>query len=289
MEGELMPYQNAIANAAVDFEKVDLAFDQEKVFAIQHLTKDKTGFALSVANKNPMSVRMAMSNLAATGLTLNPAYSYAALVPRDNAIVLDIMYRGLLKIATDTGAIAWGRADVVYKTDRFVYHGPAHSPVHEAYPFGDRGEVVGAYCVAKTTAGDILCDVMTLAELEKVRASSDLWRKKQSGPWRDWFEEMCKKSVIKRARKTWPMSSKVDRLLDAIELANASEGGYTFDALPVETVSAEQAATLRDLIDAIGSEHGAAFLDLFGVESIDAIPAARYNEAVATLKRKGAQ
>ena len=147
-----------------------LQYGDEEIFAMQALTKND--FVFSTANKNPRSVQLAMINVASTGLTLNPAHGYAYLVPRDNAIVLDISYKGLIKIATDTGAILWARAECVHENDRFDYRGPAAMPEIRTDPFRDRGEIIGAYCVAKTAHGDILCEVMDRAALEQVRSAS---------------------------------------------------------------------------------------------------------------------
>lgn len=281
MTRELRPYESAIAKAQPDFVKTaeGLDFNREKIFALQQL--QKTNFAMDVATKNPLSVRFAMLNLAATGLTLNPSHKFAFLVPRDGAIVLEISYLGLLKIATDTGAIKWGRADVVHERDAFVYHGPAKAPEHSADVFHERGDIIGAYCIAKTEDGDILCEVMDRAALETVRAKSDLFARKQSGPWVEFFSEMCRKAVIKRAQKTWPKTSA--RMLDAIELANTSEGGYTLDAEPVQLVTDTQAAMLAERIAAHGVD-ASEFLALFNVEHVTALPAFRYAEAIAYLK-----
>lgn len=228
---EIAPYQAAIAGAKDRFSAAagDLVqYDKESIFAMQAIMK--SDFAMKVANDNPGSVRLAMINVASTGLTLNPAHAYAYLVPRDRQIVLDISYKGLIKIATDTGAILWARADLVYEQDTFLYHGPALIPEHTADPFKpDRGELVGAYCIAKTRDGDILVEVMARDEIEKIRGKSDLYARKQSGPWVEWFTQMVKKSVIKRASKTWPYTGRSGKLFEAIELANASEGGYTLD------------------------------------------------------------
>jgi recombination protein RecT len=174
-----------------------------------------------------------MANVAATGLTLNPAYKLAYLVPRDGAIKLDISYMGLLQIATDSGSIMWGRADIVREADTFKYHGPAAMPVHEASVFAkDRGEIVGAYVIAKTHTGDILCGIMTREELDTVRGKSDAWVRGDTGkkgPWESFPEEMCKKAVIKRDQKTWPRTDQHKRLADAVDIANDAEGGYTFE------------------------------------------------------------
>jgi recombination protein RecT len=281
----LRPYESALAKVAEDFTRTaqGVEWEQEKIFAMQALMK--TDFAMQTANRNPLSVRLAMLNVAATGLTLNPAYKYAYLVPRDGAIVLEISYVGLLKIATDCGAIAWGRADVVHAGDTFVYRGPAREPEHLANPFTERGEIVGAYVIAKTTEGDMLCDVMGLAELEKIRSKSDLYARKKSGPWVEWFSEMAKKAVIKRASKTWPKSGNISRLLAAIDVANAAEGGYTLEGEPVATVSAQQAASLLDYMASANVEP-AGFLQLFNVDNVDALPAFRFGEAVALLQHK---
>ena len=233
MSKELTPYQSAIAKAKERFVGIagdEKTYDVESIFAMQALMK--TDFAMQTANKNPQSVHLAMINVASTGLTLNPAHGYAYLVPRDGAIVLDISYKGLIKIATDTGSVLWARAECVYEKDTFRYCGPAAMPEHEADPFHERGEIIGAYCIAKTPDGDILTEVMDRAAIEQVRSASSAWtrgRDGRKGPWEDYFSEMCRKAVIKRARKTWPYTDRHGRMALAVDLANQAEGGYTFE------------------------------------------------------------
>lgn len=231
MTTQLAPYQSAIEKSRDKFIAAAgdlLRYEDESIFAMQAI--GKTDYSISIANKNPQSVQLAMRNLAATGLTLNPAHSYAYLVPRDGSIVLDLSYKGLIKIATDCGAVLWARADIVYSADSFTYHGPAAMPEVVCDPFKkDRGEIVGAYCIAKTREGDILTEILPLEEIEKIRGKSDLYIKKKSGPWVEWFAQMAKKAVVKRASKTWPYTGKSGRLFEAIELANVSEGGYDLE------------------------------------------------------------
>jgi recombination protein RecT len=229
------PYKAAIQKAKDRFAKIasqTVNYDKESIFAMQALMK--TDFAMKTANNNPGSVHLAMINVASTGLTLNPANGYAYLVPRDGAIHLDISYKGLIKIATDAGSIVWARAEVVYADDRFEYRGPAEAPVHHADPFkGNRGEIVGAYCIAKTKDGDMLTEVMPLDEIEKIRSKSSAWVRGQTGrkgPWEEFFSEMCRKAVVKRASKTWPYTDRSEVVGQAIEIANAAEGGYSFES-----------------------------------------------------------
>jgi recombination protein RecT len=225
-------YSQALEKAKARFIEISggdtRTWDSESIFAMQHICKSE--FSINTANRNPMSVQLAMYNAASTGLTLNPANAYAYLVPRDGAIKLEISYKGLIKIATDTGSVEWARAEVVYEKDTFEYNGPAEKPTHKANPFSkDRGEIIGVYCIAKVASGDILTEVMDRDEIEKVRGTSDAWAKKKAGPWAEWFSEMCRKAVIKRAQKTWPYTEKSGRLANAIEIANDSEGGYVIE------------------------------------------------------------
>lgn len=233
---ELSKWERAINSTEERFAKVAgdgalVAFEREALFAMQHLTK--ADFTTNVAAKNPRSVYLAMTNVAATGLTLNPAYGLAYLVPRNGAIVLDISYKGLLQIATDTGSIAWGRAEVVYETDSFEYAGPAAAPIHRGNVFAkDRGAIIGAYCIAKTADGDILTEVMTMEQIETVRGASESWKRGEAGkkgPWEAYFSEMCRKAVIKRAQKTWPRTDRSQKLAHAVDVASEAEGGYTFE------------------------------------------------------------
>lgn len=232
MSQDLQRYQNAIDGVRAEFQRIAqgmVSYDKESVFAAQQLCK--TEWSRQIASKNPDSVRLAMINVASTGLTLNPANAYAYLVPRDGAIVLEISYKGLIKIACDTGSIKWGKAETVFSGDTFEWLGPAEKPLHKAEPFStERGALIGCYAIAKTADDDILCEVMPLSEIEKIRGKSDLYAKKKSGPWVEWFEQMVKKAVIKRASKTWPYTEKSDRIAQAIAIANESEGGYILES-----------------------------------------------------------
>lgn len=283
-ERKLAPYQVAIQKAKERFAKVaseTVDYDTESIFAMQALMK--TNFAMETANKNPHSVHLSMINVASTGLTLNPAHAYAYLVPRDGSIVLDISYKGLIKIATDTGSIRWARADLVFENDTFVYHGPAKAPEHQSDVFRKKGNVIGVYCIAKTCDGDILTEVMGIEEIEKIRGKSMAYAKKKSGPWVEWFEQMCKKAVIKRASKTWPYTERADRLMDAIELANANEGGYDLDGAAVALVTDKQAEKIRAALETTGVDP-AHLLSLFEIEAVEALPAGRFVEFMKTVE-----
>lgn len=204
-----------------------VVWKSECMFARQQLQKNS--FTFSVAERNPNSLQNAIINIASIGISLNPALAHAYLVPRDGAIYLDISYKGLVKIATETGAIVWAKSELVYKNDKFVYNGPSTPPTHEADVFGERGDIIGGYCIAKLPTNDTLIEVMKIDEILKIRDTSKA-AQKGKGPWVDWFDEMAKKTITKRAYKSWPQTDNRDRLDKAVQALHDSEGmAYTIE------------------------------------------------------------
>ncbi|MDQ9189883.1 recombinase RecT [Cronobacter sakazakii] len=188
---------------------------KESQFAIQLFQKND--FLAKTAINNPTSAQNAIINVAAIGITLNPASKLAYLVPRDGMVCLDISYMGLLHLAQSSGSIKWGQCKLVYANDTYESNGLDKAPTHKYNAFGDRGEVVGGYCTVKTPDGDYLTEEMSLAEIKAVEATS----KAKNGPWKTFWEEMARKTIVKRAHKYWP---KTPRLDNAIHLLNDDEG-----------------------------------------------------------------
>lgn len=239
-----------------------ISFEREASFAVQML--EGNSYALSIAQRNRQSVVNAVVNLAAIGLSLNPAKKQAYLVPRKTGIVLEISYMGLIELAVASGSVRWVKAEVVRQSDQFILNGYDKPPTHSFNPFGgDRGPVVGVYCVAKTADGDYLTEVMALDEVYAIRDRSEAWKNGQKGPWKTDENEMIRKTVVKRASKYWP---KTDRLDQAVHYLNTDggEGIVEQSAAPVDTgfdvtvaLDLVAAATTRAQLDAIFAEHGA--------------------------------
>ena len=230
-----------------------LAFESECHFAAQLVTKND--YVLNTAKNNQASLKNAIMNVAAVGISLNPALAHAYLVPRDGAICLDVSYRGLVKLATDSGAIEWAKAVLVYEGDTFEWRGPAEQPLHTADVFKPERinaadpleNLRGGYCLAKLTNGGYMVETMTAAEILEVKNSS----KAKNGPWKGpWSGEMAKKTLVKRASKSWPQSNGRQRLDHAIEIINEHEGLREEIVAQVSDFmrpSAEQTATFLDL------------------------------------------
>jgi len=224
---EEISWPDVIESAKEKFLEVKphgMEFSAERSFAIQQLKAND--YLLSAAKKNKASLQAAMLNVAAIGLSLNPAKKQAYLVPRAGKVCLDPSYMGLCDIATMSGSIKWVQAKLVCANDIFEDNGPGEKPTHTYKPFAkkeDRGEFVGVYCVAKTVDGDYLTEVMPSEDVNGIMARSES-AKKNYGPWITDFQEMAKKSVVRRAYKMWPKTESMDRMALAVQLSNENEG-----------------------------------------------------------------
>lgn len=234
MSDTQLTWPQVIDRAASKFNEIAsrsklVTWAEESQFALQAIQKNE-----KLSQCLVYTVQNSVINVAAVGLTLNPALGYAYLVPEgvkqadgkyQQECILRVSFKGLLKIATDSGSIMWAKAEVVKQSDTFVYRGPCELPAHEMNPFGDRGATVGAYCIAKTHQGDYLVDVMGADEIAKIRGAA-----KQDYVWKTWPDEMTKKAIIKRASKQWPKTDRDDRLDRAIAVVNEYEGSEELQA-----------------------------------------------------------
>lgn len=220
-----------ISNAKDGFLRVladpSINFEREAGFAIQILQNND--YTLKAAMGNRQAVIDAVTNIAAIGISLNPAKKQAFLVPRKGKVCLDISYIGMLDLAIASGSIKWGQADLVREHDVFQSNGFDKAPTHTFNPFSkDRGEIIGTYVVVKTSDGEFLTTTMTIDECHAIRDRSESWKAGEKGPWKTDPGEMIKKTVIKRGSKLWP---KTDRLDKASHYLNTETGeGIDFKA-----------------------------------------------------------
>lgn len=164
-----------------------------------------------LANVDRKSLFGAIVRLAQDGLL--PDGREAAIVKFGNQAQAMPMIAGILKKVRQSGEVAYISAHVVYANDRFKWTlGFDENVEHEPAPLDEEpGEPVAAYAVAVLKDGSKLLEVMRKADIEKVRAVS---RSGNNGPWKSWWSEMARKTVMRRLSKRLPMSTDLD---DAFE------------------------------------------------------------------------
>lgn len=243
------PMDNGIALYKDDFNNVltdnALTWQKECQFAEQVLAKND--YLAKAAKAQPNSLRAAIINVAAIGISLNPALKHAYLVPRrlntngPQMVCLDISYQGLLALAIKERSISWGQAKLVHKDDTYQNNGADKEPTHQYQAFGERGPVIGAYCTVKLPSGDYLTEEMSVGEIQMVANTSMA----ANGPWKKWWGQMARKTVIKRASNYWPKCVKV---MEAVAVLNQHEGIDFEQAEVVEPVATES-TTLNELLE----------------------------------------
>lgn len=122
------------------------------------------------------------------------------------------MIAGIRKRMRNSGDVVSATAEIVCRNDQFHYRlGEDASIHHEPPPLDqDRGNPIGAYAIIRLASGEIIREVMRYSEIERARAIS---RAKDGPAWKNWWSEMARKTVLRRASKAVPQTAILERLL----------------------------------------------------------------------------
>lgn len=172
-------------------------------------------------------------------------------------------YRGLVSLARRTGEVTSINAEIVYEHDEFeLTLGADPKIVHKPNLDGDRGKIRLVYAIAKFKDGGYHFDWMTIEAIEKIRTRNDEknakyqqeGEKKKETPWDTDYEEMVKKTMIRRICKMLPMSVELAQAVavnDAVDMGKRAviEGDFVSVIEPedatgseIETTGGEQTA-----------------------------------------------
>lgn len=179
---------------------------------------------LQAADKK--SLILALTRCAKDGLM--PDGREAALVVRNTKVdgtyikkaVYMPMVDGVMKRARQSGQVTNIVSKVVYASDEFEYvidefgEHLKHKPA-----FVDNDEIVKVYSFARLTSGEMVIEVMSRNEIERVRdiATSG----KVNSVWDKWFDRMALKTVIHRLARRLPCASELFSLFEVTQDTNS--------------------------------------------------------------------
>ena len=171
------------------------------------------------------SILLALVAIGQWGLKPNPYTGEAYIVPFGKIATAMPGYRGLIKLARRAGIHP--RAAVVYDGDQIEILKGSTERVTHVVELDDakRGDALGAYAVAEV-AGEVEVCWMSKDEIFKVRDAAP----GDSDAWRDWPEEMARKTVLRRLCKTLPLG---DDYFQAAEVDNKLAVGDVLGARAV--------------------------------------------------------
>jgi recombination protein RecT len=194
----------------------------------KHLTAERMGrIAMTELRKNPklqecepMSFIAAIMQASQLGLepgVLGSCY----LIPFNNhkkGIVECVFmpgYRGFLDLARRSGQIVSLVSRAVYTNDVFEYEFGLTEKLTHKPSMDNPGDLIAVYGVAHLKDGGHQFDVMSKKQVDVIRNGS---QGKNSDPWTKSYDEMAKKTVIRRLFKWLPCSIEMQKAVSLDEM-----------------------------------------------------------------------
>lgn len=185
----------------------------------------------ALGDSNIQSFLGAVVQCSQLGLEPGGALGHAYLLPFGNGkakdgksnVQLIIGYRGMIDLARRSGQIISISARTVRDGDDFHYEYGLNETLTHTPKADDDALITHIYAVAKLKDGGVQFEVMTKSQIDKVKATS---KAGDSGPWKSHYEEMAKKTVIRRLFKYLPVSIEIQQ---AVVLDEKAEAGISQD------------------------------------------------------------
>jgi recombination protein RecT len=172
------------------------------------------------------------------GLEPNTPMGHIYLIPFKNnrknrtEVQVIIGYKGYIELARRSGQIVSISAQPVYEKDAFDFDYLRMGDLsHKPFMGGDRGKIIGAWAHAELAGGGSAFDFMPLADIERIRDGSQGYRtakrfNSSDSPWIAHFDQMARKTAVRRLAKMLPMSVEMAAAtaLDERDDRRASQG-----------------------------------------------------------------
>ncbi len=178
--------------------------------------------ALSAINNTPklaectqISFLAALMNAAQLGLEPNTPLGQAYLIPYNNKGTMEcqfqIGYKGIIELVYRNELVQTISAQVVYENDQFEYELGLNARLYHKPALKDRGEAVLFYALFKLANGGYGFEVMSKEDIDLFAMKHSKAFTSEYSPWKSEYEEMAKKTVIKRVLKYAPIKAELRR------------------------------------------------------------------------------
>lgn len=167
----------------------------------------------------PESFLAAAMQAAQLGVEPNTPIGQAYLIPYYNKnkgaleCQFQLGYKGMTDLAYRSGQVSLIQAHTVHEHDEFEYQFGLDPKLEHKPARTNRGSPIYYYAMFKTKDGGYGFEVMSFEEVsEHAKRYSKAYN---SGPWKTNFDEMAKKTVLKRCLKYAPLKTELVRELSA--------------------------------------------------------------------------
>jgi recombination protein RecT len=172
---------------------------------------------LNLQQCDPLSVTGALIQSAELGLVPASILGQVYLIPRFNRkkgktqCQMMVGYRGMLELARRSGQVKTIHAFIVYANDTFkIKYG--FSPRIDHIPSTEnRGDFKCVYAVATLKSGEKQFEMMTRQEVLQIKTQAKKSDNDLQTIWEDHFDEMARKTVIRRLFKYLPVSLEMNQ------------------------------------------------------------------------------
>lgn len=214
-----------------------------------------------IAECTPASIFLSSVRAFSLGIEPNGALQEGYLVPYWNSKKAceeaQFMpgYRGLIALARRSGEIATIYARTVHEKDTFeVVEGTKREIIHKPDYTQSRGDYVCFYAVFILKSGEVDFEVMTVAEIDAIRARS---KAEKNGPWVTDYDEMAKKTVLRRLLKRAPMSVELASSVNLDNKAAMGDFDGKDDIIDIAGLDLSDAQTSADIQQKVNADRTA--------------------------------
>lgn len=165
----------------------------------------------------PMSFLAALMNAAQLGLEPNTPLGQAYLIPYKNKGVLEcqfqIGYKGMVDLVYRNEQVQTIQSQIVYENDEFDYELGLNAKLSHRPALQDRGEMRLVYALFKLQNGGFGFEVMSREDVILHAERYSQGYNSSYSPWKSNFNDMAKKTAIKRVLKFAPMKTEFARAI----------------------------------------------------------------------------
>lgn len=239
---------------------------QIKLALPKHLDVDRVvRIALTEYRKNPLlakcdniSTLKCVMESSQLGLEIGGITGQAYLVPfyssKNKAweCSLIVGYKGLIELIWRSGHVNELHSQCVYANDHFdLAYGIEPKLEHKPLINEDRGQFIGAYAVARFKEGGYMFEFMSADDINRTRDASANYAKSQNKEYTIWakhYNEMARKTVLRKLAKYLPKSAELSRAVTVDETGDTGdqqiilEGEYFDDVTDSDEVRTDAIA-----------------------------------------------
>jgi recombination protein RecT len=218
--GEMTVFQ------AIERQKAEIARALPK-----HMDADRIArIATTVIRQTPALGRCDVASLlgalmTASQLGLEPGpLGEAYLVPYGRKVTFIPGYRGLIKLAWQSGRLQSIQAHTVCERDEFDYEYGLEPKLRHKPALNGRGKVIAVYAAAVFKDGGSAFVVMSTEDVEAIRKRSASGK---NGPWVTDWDAMARKTAVRQLARWLPMSTELQSFQQAVAMDDTVRSTYT--------------------------------------------------------------